>query len=91
MLVGRRFGISTLIVVVSVVFWGWLWGPLGMLLAVPLTMVLKVILEGSDEFRWIGIAISAEQPAGSAEKKLLEVTPPSKIAHPPEPAEVKGA
>jgi len=78
MLVGRRFGISTLVIVVSVVFWGWLWGPLGMLLAVPLTMVLKVILESSDEFRWIGIAISAEQPSGSAERKLLEVTPPSK-------------
>ncbi len=89
MLVGRRFGISTLVVVVSVVFWGWLWGPLGMLLAVPLTMVLKVILEGSDEFRWIGIAISAEQPAGSAEKKLLEVTPPAKTAPAPEPPEVK--
>jgi AI-2 transport protein TqsA len=80
MLVGRRFGISTLVIVVSVVFWGWLWGPLGMLLAVPLTMVLKVILEGSDEFRWIGVAISAEQPAGSAEKKLLEVTPPAKTS-----------
>ena len=77
MLVGRRFGISTLIVVMSVVFWCWLWGPLGMLLAVPLTMVLKVVLEGSDEFRWIGVAISSEQPAGSAEKKLLEVTPPA--------------
>jgi AI-2 transport protein TqsA len=77
MLVGRRFGISTLVIVISVVFWGWLWGPLGMLLAVPLTMVLKVILESSDEFRWIGVAISAEQSAGSAEKKLLEVTPPS--------------
>jgi AI-2 transport protein TqsA len=80
MLVGRRFGISTLVIVVSVLFWGWLWGPLGMLLAVPLTMVLKVILEGSDEFRWIGVAISAEQPAGSAEKKLLEVTPPAKTS-----------
>lgn len=79
MLVGRRFNISTLVIVVSVVFWGWLWGPLGMLLAVPLTMVLKVILESSDEFRWIGVAISAEQPAGSAEKKLLEVTPPAKV------------
>ena len=89
MLVGRRFGISTLVIVVSVVFWGWLWGPLGMLLAVPLTMVLKVILEGSDEFRWIGVAISAEQPAGSAEKKLLEVTPPAKTSPPPEPAEAK--
>lgn len=77
MLVGRRFGISTLVIVISVIFWGWLWGPLGMLLAVPLTMVLKVILESSDEFRWIGVAISAEQATGSAEKKLLEVTPPS--------------
>ncbi len=90
MLVGRRFGISTLVVVVSVVFWGWLWGPLGMLLAVPLTMVLKVILESSDEFRWIGIAISAEQPAGSAEKKLLEVTPPAKSAPSSEPAKADG-
>lgn len=80
MLVGRRFGISTLVVVISVVFWGWLWGPLGMLLAVPLTMVLKVILESSDEFRWIGIAISAEQPGRSAEKKLLEATPPAPVA-----------
>jgi AI-2 transport protein TqsA len=75
MLVGRRFGISTLVVVISVVFWGWLWGPIGMLLAVPLTMVLKVILESSEEFRWIGVAISAEQTPGTAEKKLLEITP----------------
>jgi len=86
MLVGRRFGISTLVVVISVLFWGWMWGPLGMLLAVPLTMVLKVILEGSDEFRWIGVAISAEQPAGSAEKKLLEVTPPEQKQPPVTPA-----
>lgn len=73
MLVGRRFGISTLVVVVSVLFWGWVWGPLGMLLAVPLTMMLKVVLDGSDEFRWIGVAISAEQPGAVAE--LLEITP----------------
>ncbi len=80
MLVGRRFGISTLVVVISVVFWGWLWGPIGMLLAVPLTMVLKVILENSDEFRWIGVAISSEQAPGAAEKKLLEITPASTSA-----------
>jgi AI-2 transport protein TqsA len=89
MLVGRRFGISTLVVVISVVFWGWLWGPIGMLLAVPLTMVLKVILESSDEFRWIGVAISAEQPSGTAEKTLLEVTPPSNEAS--ETAKVENA
>lgn len=65
-LVGRRFGISILVVVICVMFWGWVWGPLGMLLAVPLTMVLKVILDGSDDFRWIGVAISSEHPRGDA-------------------------
>ncbi len=76
MLVGRRFGISSLVVVISVFFWGWVWGPLGMLLAVPLTMVLKVILETSEDFRWIGVAISAEQRGAVAEMELLEITPP---------------
>jgi AI-2 transport protein TqsA len=80
MLVGRRFGISTLVVVVSVMFWGWVWGPLGMLLAVPLTMLIKVMLDSSEEFRWIAVAISAEQPAGAVERKLLEVTPTLPIA-----------
>ena len=69
LLVGRRFGISTLVVVISVLFWGWVWGPLGMLLAVPLTMMLKVVLDGSEEFRWIAVAISAEQ-SGQAEESL---------------------
>jgi AI-2 transport protein TqsA len=73
MLVGRRFGISTLVVVISVLFWGWVWGPLGMLLAVPLTMMLKVVLDGSEDFRWIGVAISSEQPGTVAE--LLVITP----------------
>lgn len=73
MLVGRRFGISTLVVVISVLFWGWVWGPLGMLLAVPLTMMLKVVLDGSEDFRWIGVAISSEQPGAIAE--LLVITP----------------
>lgn len=72
-LVGRRFGISTLVVVIAVMFWGWVWGPLGMLLAVPLTMVLKVILDGSEEFRWIGVAISSEYPRGKMDTSRLEM------------------
>jgi len=83
MLVGRRFGISTLVVVLSVLFWGWVWGPLGMLLAVPLTMVLKVVLDSSDEFRWIGVAISSEQPGRSAEIELLQITPTQPGVEPP--------
>jgi len=82
-LVGRRFGISTLVVVVSVMFWGWVWGPLGMLLAVPLTMVLKVILDSSEEFRWIGVAISNDYPHTVPETKAIEVSPPAGESAPP--------
>lgn len=60
-LLGNRFGISALIVVLSVIFWGWLWGPLGMFLAVPLTMVIKVLLDNNEEFRWISIAMSQKK------------------------------
>lgn len=63
--VGRRLGISILVVVISVLFWGWVWGPLGMLLAVPLTMILKVVLLSSRDFRWIGIAMSSENGSTS--------------------------
>ena len=61
MLMGRRFGLSTLVVIVSVLFWGFVWGPVGMLLAVPLTMVLKVMLDNSEELRWISVAITKEK------------------------------
>jgi AI-2 transport protein TqsA len=61
MLMGRRFGLSTLVVIVSVLFWGYIWGPVGMLLGVPLTMVMKVMLDNSDEFRWLSVAITKEK------------------------------
>lgn len=52
-LMGRRFGLSTTVVLVSLVFWGWIWGALGMILSVPLTMTLKIALEHSTEFSWV--------------------------------------
>lgn len=60
-LLGNRFGISPLVVILSVIFWGWLWGPLGMFLAVPLTMVMKVILDNTDEFRWLSVAMAKKK------------------------------
>ena len=61
MLMGRRFGLSTLVVLISVLFWGYVWGPVGMLLAVPLTMVIKVMLDNSDDLRWLAVAITKEK------------------------------
>ena len=63
-LLGRRFGVPTLVIVLSVLFWGWVWGPAGMFLAVPLTMIIKVVLEGNSELRWISVAMSKTRPDG---------------------------
>jgi AI-2 transport protein TqsA len=71
MLMGRRFGLSTLVVLVSVMFWGWLWGPVGALLAVPLTMMVKVILDNSEEFRWIAVAIGSESKPPKEEARII--------------------
>ncbi len=72
MLLGRRFGISTLVVVFSVLFWGWVWGPVGMFLGVPLTMLLKVGLDNSTDFRWLAVAITKEENSTAAEEIIIK-------------------
>jgi AI-2 transport protein TqsA len=72
MLMGRRFGLSTLVVVMSVMFWGWLWGPIGMLMAVPLTMMVKVVLDNNLEFRWIAVAIGQDAQRPSEEARIIK-------------------
>ena len=52
---GMGLNLSPLVVFASLIFWGFLLGPVGMLLSVPLTVVVKLILETSENTRWLAI------------------------------------
>lgn len=53
-LMGHQLGLSPLTVLLSLLFWGFVWGIVGALLAVPLTMVIKIVLENSPHLTWLG-------------------------------------
>jgi len=62
-LLGYGVGISPLVVFMGLFFWGWVFGPVGMLLSVPLTMSLKMTLERDESTRWVAIILGSERDA----------------------------
>lgn len=77
---GRTLGLSPLIVFVSMILWGWLLGPVGALLAVPLTMLAKIMMYNTEDLRWAALLLG---PAGEARREAREEALRTSLAPPP--------
>lgn len=66
---GRGMGLSTLVVIISLIFWGWVLGPIGMFLSVPLTMTLKIYLENYEDTKWLAVLLGTDKYANTIIQK----------------------
>ncbi|MDH4945269.1 AI-2E family transporter [Sulfurimonas sp. C5] len=54
---GKGLGVSTLVVFLSLIFWGWLLGIVGMFLSIPLTIMAKIIFNANEKTKWLALML----------------------------------
>ncbi len=65
LLIGRRTGVSPIALLISVFFWTWLWGPLGLILATPITVSLCVLGRHVPGLRFLAVLLGDDQVIGT--------------------------
>ncbi len=75
---GKRLGISPFIIITSLSLWGWIWGFTGMILAVPIMVVLKIVCENIDFLYPVAVLMSSGPPEAEEVEKNVEAKEASK-------------
>jgi len=60
LIMGKSLNMSPLVIIISLIFWGFIWGPIGMILAVPISSIIQIICSNIDSLKPISILIADE-------------------------------
>ena len=81
-LMGRALGLSPLVVVVSMIVWGYVLGPIGAVLSAPLTMVLKIVMAHTGDLRWVAVLLAPPRTdEWHARSSGVPAPPPPELRH----------
>jgi len=76
-IMGQALGLSPLVVMLSVVFWGWLLGAVGAFLSVPLTMIGKILFRNTEDLQWFSVLLGpSPAPAPGSDPRLSRASIP---------------